>query len=518
MKSRHAAIAMLLGLAGLAQAQVIINEVYENPPGSIDERYEYIELYGIPGTDLTGFAIVLIKGGSDIDGDGIPEAVPEIDEAFSLDGIVIGPSGLVVLWNDTAGASISLIPGLVTDPGVVLRSFNETHIPSGDVAGKLANDDSSTYVLVRKRPPAPNDPFGTAWRKDINPDPFFTGQLTFGDPFQPGTMPLQPYQMVDDVAWSNNSGKEYTRSSQQEISDTPGFNPDGISRLYYYGSNPQHGWRFNSSGQLRNTRMADEEWVYGDMVGASNPLKFDPARSKGPTDLNAPGYDGSCNPDAEPNCQPTGGPYLFTDINLSNFFMTPGALNDSGGYQQHRFIRGDVNFDQQVTYYEDYRAAHAHLQARFFDATPDLDETELRVHDNGTPDDPSDDFTYTAWKFEGRAFNSVMAMMNLDPLDGPGGTNATSVTPQDIKALSLLVCMADLSGSSDPSDPAYGVPDGVIDAADFFYFLDRFAAGDLEVDFSSSSDPADAGYGAPDHALDAADFFYYLDRFTEGCN
>ena len=36
---------------------------------------------------------------------------------------------------------------------------------------------------------------------------------------------------------------------------------------------------------------------------------------------------------------------------------------------------------------------------------------------------------------------------------------------------------ADLTGSSDPNDPTYGVPDGAIDAADFFYYLDLFVAG-----------------------------------------
>ena len=45
-----------LGASG-AQAQVVINEVFENPPGIAEEcdaRWEYIELYGEPGFDLTG--------------------------------------------------------------------------------------------------------------------------------------------------------------------------------------------------------------------------------------------------------------------------------------------------------------------------------------------------------------------------------------------------------------------------------------------------------------------------------
>ncbi|MBX3364268.1 MAG: hypothetical protein KF866_05820 [Phycisphaeraceae bacterium] len=80
-------------------------------------------------------------------------------------------------------------------------------------------------------------------------------------------------------------------------------------------------------------------------------------------------------------------------------------------------------------------------------------------------------------------------------------------------------CKADLSGSADPLNPAYGVPDGLLDTSDFFYFLDQFAAGNLAVaDMTGSADPADSAYGQPDGVLDAADFFYYLDLFVSGCN
>ncbi|MBX3363645.1 MAG: hypothetical protein KF866_02660 [Phycisphaeraceae bacterium] len=79
-------------------------------------------------------------------------------------------------------------------------------------------------------------------------------------------------------------------------------------------------------------------------------------------------------------------------------------------------------------------------------------------------------------------------------------------------------CAADLSGSSDPSDPMYGIPDGVVDAGDFFFFLDAFASGNVAIaDLSSSSDPNNPGYGVPDGVIDASDFFYYLDLFVAGC-
>ncbi len=79
-------------------------------------------------------------------------------------------------------------------------------------------------------------------------------------------------------------------------------------------------------------------------------------------------------------------------------------------------------------------------------------------------------------------------------------------------------CAADLSGSSDPNDPAYGMPDGAADSSDFFYFLDQFTSGNLAVaDLSGSSDPNDPAYGSPDGLIDAADFFFYLDLFVAGC-
>lgn len=81
-----------------------------------------------------------------------------------------------------------------------------------------------------------------------------------------------------------------------------------------------------------------------------------------------------------------------------------------------------------------------------------------------------------------------------------------------------IPCPADLTTSSDPNDPDYGEPDGMLDAADFCYYLDAFVAGDLGVaDFTTSSDPADPTYGIPDGFLDVSDLFYFLDAFVEGC-
>ncbi|MCC6284016.1 MAG: SGNH/GDSL hydrolase family protein [Phycisphaerales bacterium] len=79
-------------------------------------------------------------------------------------------------------------------------------------------------------------------------------------------------------------------------------------------------------------------------------------------------------------------------------------------------------------------------------------------------------------------------------------------------------CVADMTGTNEPSDPHFGVPDGLVDATDFFYFLDRFVENNLaRADLSGSADPNDPAYGLPDGAIDSNDFFYYLDVFVEGC-
>ncbi|MFG0326705.1 MAG: GC-type dockerin domain-anchored protein [Phycisphaerales bacterium JB037] len=80
-------------------------------------------------------------------------------------------------------------------------------------------------------------------------------------------------------------------------------------------------------------------------------------------------------------------------------------------------------------------------------------------------------------------------------------------------------CGADLTGSSDPNDPSYGIKDGDADGDDFFFYLDAFASANLAVcDLTGSSDPNDPSYDTPDGDCDGDDFFRYLDLFAAGCS
>lgn len=83
-----------------------------------------------------------------------------------------------------------------------------------------------------------------------------------------------------------------------------------------------------------------------------------------------------------------------------------------------------------------------------------------------------------------------------------------------------LVCVpysaADISGSNDPSDPNYGRADGVLDATDWFYFLELYDQRHPRADMSGSCSRSSSWYGVRDYIIDYRDVCYYLDVFALG--
>lgn len=97
-----------------------------------------------------------------------------------------------------------------------------------------------------------------------------------------------------------------------------------------------------------------------------------------------------------------------------------------------------------------------------------------------------------------------------------GGSETNSWSPGTISFIETA-CIADMTGSIDPNNPGFGVPDGTLDANDFFYFLFAFENNFPLADMSGSSDPNSPFWGQPDGIFDANDFFYYLSIFADGC-
>jgi hypothetical protein len=493
MKLHLLAVAGLAAAVTTAHAQVVINEVFENPPGggsTADAFAEYIELYGAPGMDLTGYAIASFKGGEDPDGNDIANVPAEIDEAFSLDGLSLGSNGILVLYNGTPAQSF--IPVFLPMAGENSASFFNTHIPTTDTNGNLNNDGSSTYLLVRRRP---NHSIvngvsvygaGYAFRKDVDCDVNYDGRIDFGyetpnpNIVDPALM-IDPLQIIDELAWSNAGGKEYVRSSEQELSDTVNFNPDAVSRVAYFGGNPGLGIRLNSEGETVPTRTADEEFIYGDMIGGVLDFTYDSTRYGAPTDPNGDGFQD-----------------ISIGLGSSVFQITPGGFNDSApnSITQFRFISGDLNFDGSVSA-ADLALLDTQLLGADFDETTDYIEpdTGLPIAD---PNNPGTNFQ--SYVFQGRLANAFLAARNLDTNDGPGGANSDTVTADDRAVLAALV------------GP---VPCNIADFALPYDSLNFFDVSAFLGAFNAQSPAADLA--APTGTFNFFDVSAFLGAFNAGC-
>ena len=488
---------LLLAAVGTARAQLVINEVFENPPNGGDQTWEFIEIYGPPNFDLTGYAVALVKGGQDqMPRDGIPDGssnqkTAEIDEAFTLDGWSTDANGFFVLYNVGQFNATGMSSYLTPNPSYVFfqpesvsnkrflngASFPTLFIPSvfdpGETAGKLDNDGSSTYLLVRRRPNHVLSTSGAsiylpgyAWAKDTCPDVDFNSRLDLGDEqtlgvplyfvegpsgLQTAAAVMEPVQIVDEIAWSNEGGKEYNTpgrgDASNKFSQTPGFNPDLIMRVRYFVTPPMLGWAVDEdTNELKRRNAADESWLYGEAMNV-NPGTADYGKFKpGPIDPDVPteldwlaptdpsghtytyhtGDPG--NPFVAPFFESSGsldpsGTMLFEPYDITGVGITPGSFNDAQPgtalastaiAHQFRWVRGDFNFDGVVDCAD--RALIAQAAAEGWS----LDQTATYTDDRNNSN-PADDVTYTGWRWSLEGFNGVLAMIRMDLADGSTG-------------------------------------------------------------------------------------------------
>ncbi|MCG3126987.1 MAG: hypothetical protein CHACPFDD_01843 [Phycisphaerae bacterium] len=326
-------LAALAGVSSICHAQVFLNEIFLNPPGSLDDTVEFVELMGTPGMKLDGFAIAVVSGteteyyplGSIPP---IPALHPEIDEFFSLDGLSLGNNGLLVIG---IGNSANY-PTLLADT----RFQSWTTIWNGNPAdppGKISNDGSNTFLLVRNRRGAtqadPNDPLGVLWGKDkalpdselitpvvdpadgITKDQFGDGSIDKGAPDNMGgnTTDLRgastladasdDLEVVDELSYEHTGGWEYDLDDRHvdvgstsgkfpprrvhALDDPNGINPDALARVDYRTKG--NGWpaQGGGAGELANGNnwqdTATEQWIRGEsLVGSGgqggNPQLF----------------------------------------------------------------------------------------------------------------------------------------------------------------------------------------------------------------------------------------------------
>lgn len=181
IKTRLAFAAALFCAVPAAHATVFINKVFINPPGSGDSLYEFIELAGTPGKKLDGYAIAVVNGtlAKYYPLNSIPPrpaVAPEIDEFFSLDGLELGPNGLLVIMSGDRNFDLNtLLPDTAVHDDWVGAIDSANRLWNGllDVPSSLQNDGSNSFLLIRNRPgstQANPNPATLRWGKDIYPD------------------------------------------------------------------------------------------------------------------------------------------------------------------------------------------------------------------------------------------------------------------------------------------------------------------------------------------------------------
>lgn len=306
-----------------ASAVVFINEVAINPPGSLDDFREYVELCGTPGKKLDGYALVLLSGSEQKyyplnSIPPLPNPRPEIDEFFSLDGLSLGANGLLVL----AIATIDNYPEVLPETNFV-GPWIDLWNGGLDVPGRFQNDGSNTILLIRNRPGRteadPTNAGGLRWAKSlfhdaqrIRPaldpqdntlkDQWGDGDLDFGQhngingptlDFLGVTTPQfdDDLEIVDEVSYESERGWEYDFDDRHvdsgsvvaglperrvhALDDPQGFNPDNLTRVDYRTSGV--GWTpaAGATGEMTNGNnwqdTATEQWIRGEALAVFTP-------------------------------------------------------------------------------------------------------------------------------------------------------------------------------------------------------------------------------------------------------
>lgn len=185
-------LVLSLGAVWSAQASVVIQEVLYDGPGT-DPDDVFTELYGTPGTDLTGWTLSGING-----------ADGQVYRSIDLSGLVIPDDGILVIATSSANLELALERDFIANvdwqngPDAVQLAYEgqlADALQYGDAGiynageGAFAPDVSDTFSLSR-------DQFGTD--TDDNLSDFIAGEPTPGR--GPAVVPLPA------AAWMFSSG------------------------------------------------------------------------------------------------------------------------------------------------------------------------------------------------------------------------------------------------------------------------------------------------------------------------
>lgn len=122
--------------------------------------------------------------------------------------------------------------------------------------------------------------------------------------------------------------------------------------------------------------------------------------------------------------------------------------------------------------------------------------------------------------------NPRLADDPIKPDVGPGPPPVVDIGAFEFQPPGSGFCRVDLTSGAIPGAPGYGVPNGIVNNDDFFYYVNAYAtrlgcAGSVYCpsppDMTSVWPPGSSGYGQLDGVLTLDDFYYYLSLFATGC-
>lgn len=130
----------------IGQGQLVINEIFFNPPGASDLPHEYVELRGTPNMIIpNGTYFICVEG----DTNGNPGTVQNV---FDLSGQTIGGNGFLVLLQKTNSYSVhsNCIALANNDSGAGFGSGSSSSIEHKGEAGQVDFENGSeTFFLIQ---------------------------------------------------------------------------------------------------------------------------------------------------------------------------------------------------------------------------------------------------------------------------------------------------------------------------------------------------------------------------------
>jgi len=222
--------------------------------------------------------------------------------------------------------------------------------------------------------------------------------------------------------------------------------------------------------------------------------------------------------------------YEFTNVNSGQWVLSQWLYIPTGFLGTSYYIL--------MNQYADLGPYNWTLQLAWDDFSGTIKELDTAVRPNNTPRP----IVYDQWaelrvEFDLNADTLVAFYNNQEVTNGPwkrvAATSSLNLAAIDLyAALASPVfwddfslqpaggpsCRPDLTTTAVPGSAGYGVPNGVLNNDDFFYYLAQFAAGNVAVaDMTTTAVPGSAGYGVPNGVINNDDFFFYLSIFATGC-